>query len=51
MGARQRKNAGDWFGYSVAGAGDLDGDTKANIAVGAYRHAASTVVVVARPSC
>ncbi|MBK8675648.1 MAG: FG-GAP repeat protein [Cellvibrionales bacterium] len=37
---------GDWFGYSVAGAGDLTGDGKAEVAVGAYRHTASVSVIV-----
>ncbi|HSC76876.1 MAG TPA: thrombospondin type 3 repeat-containing protein [Pseudomonadales bacterium] len=32
------ENAGDWFGYSVAGAGDLNGDTKPDVVIGAYGH-------------
>ncbi|MBK8288620.1 MAG: FG-GAP repeat protein [Cellvibrionales bacterium] len=32
------ENAGDWFGLSVSGAGDLDGDGHADVVVGASRH-------------
>ena len=32
------EGAGDWFGFAVAGAGDLDGDGQADVAVGAYRY-------------
>jgi hypothetical protein len=30
--------AGDWFGASVTQAGDLNGDSNADVVVGAYRH-------------
>ncbi|MEZ5493867.1 MAG: integrin alpha [Pseudomonadales bacterium] len=40
------KRRATWFGYSVAGAGDLTGDGKAEVAVGAYRHTASVSVIV-----
>jgi hypothetical protein len=32
------EGAGDWFGFAVAGAGDLDSDGQADVVVGAPRH-------------